>query len=341
MNTLPVGTIFTLSLAAYSAGALASLAAWRKPALCRYICCGSALAGAVFGGLAAVFGILQGTPVRWSISSGIPLFAYSFDYDALAGFFNLTLAILAGAVSIYSFSYLKEFEGKRNIGFFGFLFHLLFLSLTIVFTAANAFLFLIGWEVMALVAYGLVTFYHEDRETRRAGLLYIVMAHIDAGCLLLGFALLMQVSGSADFASFRTAAVHLSTSQQATAFLLFFLGFGIKAGVIPFHIWLPAAHPVAPSNISALLSGIVLKAGIYGMARMFLDGLGVLPSWAGLVVLIVGVASAVLGVLYALMEHDLKRLLAYHSIENIGIILIGLGAAFWFSALRDIRSLRR
>jgi len=330
MNTLPVGTIFTLSVAFYSAGALASLAAWRRPALCRYICCGTALAGASFGGLAAVLGILQGTPVRWSVSSGIPLFAYSFDYDALAGFFNLTLAILAGAVSIYSFGYLKEFEGKRNIGFFGFLFHLLLLSLTIVFTAANAFLFLIGWEVMALVAYGLVTFYHEDQETRRAGLLYMVMAHIDSGCVLLGFALLMQVSGSADFASFRTAAVHLSSGQQAAAFVLFFLGFGIKAGVIPFHIWLPAAHPVAPSNISALLSGIVLKAGIYGMARIFLDELGVLPSWAGLLVLIVGVASAVLGVLYALMEHDLKRLLAYHSIENIGIILIGLGAALVF-----------
>jgi len=156
------------------------------------------------------------------------------------------------------------------------------------------------------------------------------MAHVDAGCLLLGFALLMQVSGSADFASFRAAAAQLSSTQQAAAFALFFLGFGIKAGVIPFHIWLPAAHPVAPSNISALLSGIVLKAGIYGMVRIFLDGLGVLPSWAGLLVLVVGVASAVLGVLYALMEHDLKRLLAYHSIENIGIILIGLGAALVF-----------
>jgi hydrogenase-4 component B len=330
MNMLSVGVTFTISVALYAVGALASLASWRKPPVCRYICCGSALAGAVFGGLAAVLGILQGTPVRWSVSSGIPLFRYSFDYDALAGFFNLTLAILAGAVSIYSFSYLKEFEGKRNIGFFGFLFHLLLLSLTIVFTAANAFLFLIGWEVMALAAYCLVTFYHEDRETRRAGLLYIVMAHIDAGCLLLGFALLMQISGSADFASFRTAAVHLSSSHQAVAFVLFFLGFGIKSGVIPFHIWLPAAHPVAPSNVSSLLSGIVLKAGIYGMARIFLDGLGVLPSWAGLLVLIVGVASAVLGVLYALMEHDLKRLLAYHSIENIGIILIGLGAALVF-----------
>src|ERR1017187_8337796 len=225
MNTLPVGTIFTLSVAAYSTGAIASLGTWRKPTLCRYICCGSALARAVLGGLAAVLGILQGTPVHWSISSGIPLFTYSFEYDALAGFFNLTLAILAGAVAIYSFSYLKEFESKRNIGFFGFLFHLLLLSLTLVFTAANAFLFLIAWEVMALVAYGLVTFYHEDRETRRAGLLYIVMAHIDAGCLLLGFALLMQVSGSADFASFRTAAAQLSSGQQAAAFVFFFLGF--------------------------------------------------------------------------------------------------------------------
>ena len=327
---LPVAATFTLSLAAYSAGAIASLASRRRPALCRHICCGGALAGAVLGGLAAVLGLVQGMPVRWTISSGIPLFTYSFNYDALAGFLNLTLSILAGAVSIYSFSYLKEFEGKRSIGFFSFLFQLLLLSLTVVFTAANAFLFLIGWEVMALAAYGLVTFYHEDQETRRAGLLYIVMAHVDAGCLLLGFALLIQVSGSAEFASFHTAATQLSGSQQAVAFVLFFLGFGIKAGVIPFHIWLPAAHPVSPSNISALLSGIVLKAGIYGMVRIFLDALGVLPSWAGLLVLIVGVASAVLGVLYALMEHDLKRLLAYHSIENIGIILIGLGAALVF-----------
>src|ERR1019366_2234044 len=200
------------------------------------------------------------------------------------------------------------------------------------FTTSNAFLFLIAWEVMALAAYGLVTFYHEDRETRRAGLLYIIMAHADAGCLLLGFALLTQASGSAEFATFHTAAAQLSGSHQAAAFALFFLGFSIKAGVIPFHIWLPAAHPVAPSNISALLSGIVIKTGIYGMARIFFDALGVLPAWAGVFVLMLGVASAVLGVLYALMEHDLKRLLAYHSIENIGIILMGLGSALIFRA---------
>jgi hydrogenase-4 component B len=330
MNTLPLSAVFALSLVAYSAGALASLASWRKPALARHLCCGAALAGALLGGLAAILGILQGTPVRWSVPSGIPLFAYSFSYDALAAFFSLALAILVTAVSIYSLGYLKEFEGRRNIGLFGFLFHILLLSLTITFVAANAFLFLIAWEVMALAAYGLVTFYHEDQETRRAGLLYIIMAHIDAGCLLLGFSLLIQASGSAEFVTFHGAAAQLSSGRQAAAFMLFFLGFGIKAGIIPFHIWLPAAHPVAPSNISALLSGIVIKTGIYGMTRIFLDSLGGVPSWAGLLVLVVGVISAVLGVLYALMEHDLKRLLAYHSIENIGIILMGLGAALIF-----------
>ena len=330
MNMLSLSTVFALSVAAYVVGAFASLACWRRATLARHIGCSAALVGAVLGGFAAVLGLLRATPVAWSVPSGIPLFAYSFSYDALAGFFNLALAILVAAVSIYSFGYLEEFEGKRNLGFFGFLFHLLLLSLAVVFTAANAFLFLIAWEVMALAAYGLVTFYHEDRETRRAGLLYIIMAHIDAACLLLGFALLINSTGSAEFASFHSLAARLNSGQQTAAFLLFFLGFGIKAGVIPFHIWLPAAHPVAPSNVSALLSGIVIKTGIYGMVRIFMDSLGGVPSWAGLLVLIVGVVSAVLGVLYALMEHDLKRLLAYHSIENIGIILMGLGAALIF-----------
>ena len=224
MNMLSVSTGFALSVAAYAAGAFGSLACWQKPAMARRICCNFALTGAVLGGLTSVLAILRGTPVAWSVPSGIPLFAYSFSYDALAGFFNLALAIPVAAVAIYSFGYLKEFEGKRNISLFGFLFHLLLLSLTITFTAANAFLFLIAWEVMALAAYGLVTFYHEDRETRRAGLLYVIMAHIDAGCLLLGFALLISASGSAEFASFRPLAAQLNSGQQTAAFILFFLG---------------------------------------------------------------------------------------------------------------------
>src|SRR5258708_9290171 len=273
MSTLPVGATFVLGVATYSAGACASLASCRKPALARYICCGTALAGAALEGLAAILGILQGTAIRWSVPSGIPLFAYSFSYDALGGFFNLILAVVRVGVLIYSLGYLKGFEGRGNIGFFGFLFHLLLLSLTIVFTADNAFLFLIAWEVMVRASYGLVAFYHEQRESRQAGVLYLIMAHADVGCLLLGFALLIQGSGSAEFASFHTAAAHLSSTRQSAAFVLFFLAFGIKAGLIPFHILVPASHPVSPGNMSALLSRIVVETGIYGTNRRFIYAL--------------------------------------------------------------------
>jgi hydrogenase-4 component B len=330
MNPLPVGETFSLGLLAYILGAVGSLVCWKKPVWARYFCCGSALVGAIIEGIAAILGMRCGTPVRWAVASGIPLFTYSFNYDALAGFFNLILTILILAVAIYSWGYLREFGHKRNVGVFGFFFNTLLASLVVIFTASNVVFFLIAWEIMALSAYALVTFYHEEEETRKAGLLYIVMAHIDAGCLLLGFVILSQYSGSTEFSALRAASTHLSGAQQAGTFVLFLLGFGIKAGIIPLHIWLPAAHPVAPSNVSALLSAIVIKTGIYGMVRIFFDGFEALPTWAGVVVLIVGVGSAVLGVLYALMEHDLKRLLAYHSIENIGIILLGVGSALIF-----------
>ena len=144
------------------------------------------------------------------------------------------------------------------------------------------------------------------------------------------FLLLASAAGTTAFGDLHGVGERMPGAAGALAFLLLFLGFGVKAGIIPLHIWLPAAHPVAPSNISALMSGIVIKAGIYGMARVFFDFFGTLPAWAGMLVLLVGVVSALLGVLYALMEHDLKRLLAYHSIENIGIILMGFGAALLF-----------
>src|ERR1700692_1670544 len=151
--------------------------------------------------------------------------------------------------------------------------------------------------------------------------------------IVAAFLLLSAFAGNTDFGSFHLLASKLPPTEQGAVFLLFFAGFGVKAGIVPLHIWLPDAHPVAPSNVSALMSGIVIKCGIYGMARVFFEFLGMPPLWAGILVLIVGVVSALLGVLYALMEHDLKRLLAYHSIENIGIILIGFGAAMMFISL--------
>ncbi len=321
--------LFVSGLIAYLAGAAAGLAGLAGARRARTWCFALALVGALLEIAAAVFALAQGGCDMFALPFGVELFSWTVRLTPLAAFFNLTLGIVAAAVSIYSFGYLRDMA-DRSAGVLGFFFNVLLLSLTLVFAAANAFFFLVAWEVMALSAYCLVSFEHEKEATRRAGTVFLIMSHAGTGLLLIGFLMLAQASGSLDFAGFRPALAAMQPWQQGTIFVLFFLGFGVKAGVIPLHVWLPAAHPVAPSNISAIMSGIVIKTGIYGMALVFFEFFAAPPAWAGIVVLGAGVLSALLGVLYALMEHDLKRLLAYHSIENIGIILIGFGAALIF-----------
>ena len=329
MDSFPIVEIYTAGLIAFALGALSGVVLYRRSSRAVQFGCSFAVLGALLL-LIAAFASLLGRPVEWTFVSANPLFEARFALDPLSSFFTIALSILALAVSIYSFGYLAHGGDRLNLPFLTFCYNLLLLSLSLTFTAANAFLFLICWEITALAAYALVTLDHKEQESQNAGLLYVIMAHVDAGCLLAGFALLAASSGSLNYSELRQAGATLHGPQQALAFVLFFLGFGIKAGIVPFHIWLPAAHPVAPSNVSALLSGIVIKSGIYGMVRVFLEFLGDLPAWMGMAVIAVAIVSAVLGVLYALMEHDLKRLLAYHSIENIGIILLGLGAAMMF-----------
>jgi hydrogenase-4 component B len=328
-----VEALFIGGLIAYLLGALAAVAASGAPRRARIAGFSLALAGALSETAAAVMTLSRGTVTLLELPFGVPLFSWTVRINPLSALFLLALGILAAAVSIYSFGYVRAMEGRRNVGVLGFFYNLLLLSLTLVFTAGNAFFFLVAWEVMALSAYCLVTFEHEKAPTRRAAMVFLIMSHAGTGLLLIGFLILANASGSLDFASFHGIASGLPPWQRGAVFMLFFLGFGVKAGVIPLHVWLPAAHPVAPSNISGLMSGIVIKTGIYGMAVVFFDFFGVPPVWTGMVVLGAGVVSALLGVLYALMEHDLKRLLAYHSIENIGIILIGFGAALVFRAL--------
>jgi hydrogenase-4 component B len=260
----------------------------------------------------------------------IPYLKLSIRLDPLSAFFVLLASFLGLALSVYSLGYVRGFYGRKNVGVLGAFYNALLLATTLVFTACNAFFFLLVWELMALTAYCLVSFEHEKTETRNAGVLYFIMSHIGTGCLVLGFLLLFQSSGDYGFESFRALGDKLTPGSRNAAFLLFLVGFGVKAGIVPLHIWLPEAHPVAPSNVSALLSGVLIKTGIYGLARVLFDFLGTPPNWWGVTVLTIGTISAVLGVLYALMEHDLKRLLAYHSIENIGIILMGLGASLMF-----------
>lgn len=296
---------------------------------------GSAIVASVLAGGAAVLG-LAGNRVAGAQSvelwpSLLPYVRFTIRFDGLGAFFLLILSLLGVALSVYSLGYARGFYGRKNVGALGAFYNLLLLATTLVFLADNAFFFLIAWEIMALTAYCLVSFEHEQTEARKAGVLYFVMSHLGTGCLILGFLLLFQSSGDYGFAGFHHLGEKLTPGARSAVFLLFLAGFGVKAGIVPLHIWLPAAHPVAPSNVSALLSGVLIKAGIYGLTRVFFDFLGAPPMWWGVTILTIGTISAVLGVLYALMQHDLKTLLAYHSIENIGIILMGLGAALMFT----------
>ncbi|MCL4852142.1 MAG: hypothetical protein KJZ78_12275, partial [Bryobacteraceae bacterium] len=235
--------------------------------------------------------------LAWSYPSGVPYLHYTVRLDPLASFFLLILSLLAASVSAYSAGYWKHSSGK-NPALSCALLNLLLLSLTLVFTASDVVFFLIAWEVMAAVAYLLVVTDHQKEEARKGGLLYVLMSRAGTGMLFIGFLLFASAVGTTDFRAMHAAGEKLPGAAGGVAFLLLFLGFGVKAGIIPLHIWLPAAHPVAPSNISALMSGIVIKTGIYGMARVFFDFYGSVPAWAGMLVLLVGVVSALLGVLY-------------------------------------------
>jgi hydrogenase-4 component B len=326
--------LLNLCLLCYVAGAVAGLLFLRFEKSANIFSFGFAAFASLCGVIACVTALATGaTPPDQTLEllpSLVPYVQFTVRLDSLGVFFGLIVSLLGLALSIYSFGYARGFYGRKNVGVLGAFFNVLLLSTTLVFLAGNAFFFLIVWEIMALTAYCLISFEHEKDETRNAGVLFFVMSHIGTGCLILGFLLLFQASGSYSFDSFHALGNTMSSGKRDAAFLLFLVGFGVKAGIVPLHIWLPAAHPVAPSNVSSLMSGVIIKTGIYGMTRVFFDFLGTPPDWWGVTLLSIGTISAVLGVLYALMEHDLKRLLAYHSIENIGIILMGLGASLMF-----------
>jgi hydrogenase-4 component B len=249
----------------------------------------------------------------------------AFTIDGLSAWFLLVLSLVAIPIAIYSLGYARHGRLASRSAFLGAAFTVLIGAVELVFAAADAITFLFAWELMTLTTAALVATEHEARTSRRAALLYLVMSHVATGFLIAGF---LVAASTADSMSFDT----LFSGQLAAAparnllFVLFFTGFGVKAGIIPLHVWLPEAHPAAPSSISALMSAVIIKTGIYGIIRVCAFGLGTPRLSWGLLVVALGGISATLGVLYALMQHDLKRLLAYHSIENIGIILLGLGA---------------
>jgi hydrogenase-4 component B len=267
------------------------------------------------------------------LAIGLPDLPFHLRLDALAGFFLVVIGLLSFFVSIYSIGYVKGYLGHRSVTSLAVFYCLFIAGMLMVVLADDAFCFLVSWEIMAAASYFLVMFENERAENRRAALLYLIVAHVGAITILLAFGIMAGFTSGDIFSGYtfdamRKAAipVHWATA----AFFLSFFGFCAKAGVIPLHAWLPEAHPAAPSNVSALMSGVMLKTAIYGIIRITFDIIHVFPWWWGAIVLTLGLISTVMGVLYALMQHDLKRLLAYHSVENIGIILIGVGLSMIF-----------
>lgn len=316
---MSLALILALSSCGMALLAIVSVFVWggaQRAVLCALLALSGLLA--IAGGIA---GLLHGGS-SVILPLGLPWLPLHLNLDVTGAFFLLVIGSLVFPVAIYSQGYLR---GETRFAPLAVFLPLFVLGMLGVVIADDAFSFMLFWELMSLTSYFLVTFEHEREENRKAGFIYLLMAQL-AGLLILGsFAVLYAASGSFEFSAMRQAT--LSPLWASIAFLLAAFGFGTKAGVVPLHGWLPEAHPVAPSNVSALMSGIMLKVAVFGFLRVVWDLMG--PAdfqwWWGTLVLAAGSMSAVSGVLQALQQHDVKRLLAYHSIENIGIILIGLG----------------
>ncbi|MBK9062343.1 MAG: hydrogenase [Acidobacteria bacterium] len=276
--------------------------------------------GCVAGAGAAAWA-LAGGAVTIRLAWPLPGGSVAFSLDRLSAFFLVPVFVVAGLGSIYGEGYWAESRHPENGRKLRFFYGVVTASLALVMAAGDAWAFLAGWEVVSVAAFFLVTTDQNDARALRAGWIYLVSAHVGTLILFAMFTLLRDATGG----WLLVPSEALGSSALLRPILLLALaGFGLKAGVIPLHIWLPDAHAAAPSHVSALLSGVVLKMGIYGLVRV-LSMLPAYPTWLGLALVALGISSGVLGVVLALAQHDLKRLLAYHSIENIGIILIGLG----------------
>ena len=315
--------LLLVSVLIFGLAALLSLLLRGSEGLARVISGLIGMLASAAGCVAAIRAFINGTAVvaLWSLPTVGQL---TFQLDAFSAFMVGMICLLSFCTSLYSISYVKKYQG-RGIGELGFFNNLFVAAMLLVVSIANAFWFLVFWELMTLASYFLVIFEQDKKESVQAGYLYFLIAHMGTALIMIGFLVLYGNTGSFDFSSFRNASVPQATKDLV--FLLAFFGFGAKAGIVPLHIWLPRAHPAAPSHASALLSGVMIKTAVYGIVRLCIEILGAPTWWWGFVVLLFGALSAVLGILYALDERDLKRVLAYSSVENIGIILMGVGAA--------------
>ena len=302
------------------AGAFAARAPFARP-----LVYGGSLAFSAAMLAVALVGLLVGANGALVLPLGLPWIGAHFRLDALSSFFLVVVNLGAAAASLYGLGYGRtERAPERVLPFFP-----AFLAgMNLVLVADDAYTFLLSWEFMSLSSWALVMAHHREDDNARAGYVYLLMASFGTLALLLAFALLAGPAGGYAFDAMRAAKP--SPAVAGLAFMLALIGAGSKAGIVPLHVWLPLAHPAAPSHVSALMSGVMTKVAVYGFVRIVFELAGPTGWWWSVMVLIVGAGTALLGVIYALMQHDLKRLLAYHTVENIGIIYIGLGLALGF-----------
>ncbi len=268
----------------------------------------------------------RGDRLSLDLSRLTPL-PFALTVDRLSAFFLLLICAVSVPVVLYSASYIeRHYEGLRRDGLW-ILLPAFIASMVLVVTASTGFAFLFGWELMTLLSAGLIMMEGDAGQRRHNIFIYLLMMHVGAAAVIGAFLLFLPHAPGLTFAAMRTVAAQMPQGMRTAIFLLAFLGFGTKAGIVPLHLWLPRAHPIAPSPVSALMSAVMLKTAVYAFVRFGFDFLGTGPAWWGYLVLAAGAVSGVLGVLYALAENDIKRLLAYSSVENIGIIFMAIGAA--------------
>ncbi|MBI4845010.1 MAG: hypothetical protein HY810_00800 [Candidatus Omnitrophica bacterium] len=309
------------SLTIFIMSGLLALSLNRFVKLANYIGAIGAVCACVLG-LSSLF-IVYNSPgcAELSIPWFVPDGSLSVAIDSLGALFLFPIFILSALAALYGAEYLRHYYGKKNIGSAWFFFNLLIASMVLVVISRNAILFLLAWEMMSMSSFFLVLFEGEKKEAAQAGLIYLIAAQIGTLFLLAMFILLSKDSGSFDFPGSQITAPGF---LHSIIFLCALIGFGTKAGFMPMHIWLPEAHPAAPSHVSAVMSGVMIKTGIYGLLRV-INFLGTPCVWWGWLLIFIGIVSGIFGILFALAQQDLKRLLAYSSIENIGIISMGIG----------------
>ncbi len=315
--------ILLVSVGALVVSGFLALVAGRSPRLSTSLGVGGAVVGCALGLAPALGSVIHGSTDAIQRPWRVPYGSFSVALDPLSAWFVVPILGLSSLAAVYGAGYLDVYRGKKSLGAAWFFFNVLVASMVMVVVARNAVLFLVAWEVMSLASYFLVTFDDEDEKVCAAGMTYLVATHLGTAFLLAFFVLLGQPAGSLDFNAL-AAASGPASATGSSLFLLALVGFGTKAGFMPLHVWLPEAHPAAPSHVSAVMSGAMVKVGIYGLVRA-LTLLPAAPAWWGWLLIGIGMFSGIWGVLFALAQHDLKRLLAYSTVENVGIIALGLG----------------